>query len=419
MSGRVIYVVRSWPRLSQTFIVNEVLALERRGADIEIFAMTRSGEPLAQPQVAAVRAPVNYLDDGEQSVPARFRDHVDLAVRAPGSYASTARYAWRNPDLSSGYATATTLKCLSHAVRIARHVRALRRQGIAVAHLHAHFMHDPALVGLLTSRLTGLPYSVTAHARDLYQIPGRSLTVRADGARALLTCCEHNMDYLRAELTASAFERTRMIRHGVELTRFSPDDSADRGDSGARLISVGRLVEKKGYPDLLHACALLARNGVRFSLVIYGDGPMRAQLEQLRDEQGLAGVVEFAGEHDSSVIVNALRSADVFVLTSFVTDDGDRDGVPNVVVEAMACGLPVIATAVGGIPEAVRHRSNGLLAEPHDVPTIASHLAELLGDTDTRRRFGKEARRTVELGFDVDAAARELSEVFGVTGASR
>lgn len=156
-----------------------------------------------------------------------------------------------------------------------------------------------------------------------------------------------------------------------------------------------------------------------FSLVIYGDGPMRAQLEQLRDELGLADTIEFAGERDSEAIVEALRSADVFVLTSFVTDDGDRDGVPNVVVEAMACGLPVVATTVGGIPEAVEHRRSGLLAEPHDVSTIASHLAELLGDATMRLQFGKEARRTVELGFDVDVAARELSEVFGVSGAGR
>lgn len=418
MSGRVIYIVRSWPRLSQTFIVNEVLALERRGVDIEIFAMTRSGESLTQPQVAAVRAPVTYLDDRGAVGRRRVRDRLAVALREPRRYASTALYAWRNPDLSSGYATATTMQCFSHAVRIARHVATLKRNGIPVAHLHAHFIHDPGLVGLFTSRLSGLPYSVTAHARDLYQIPRRSLTVRSHSARALLTCCEHNMDYLRKALPASGAGHVQVIRHGVELSRFSPKDPGPAG-YGARLISIGRLVEKKGYPDLLQACAQLAANGTAFSLVVYGDGPMRTQLEELRDELGLAGVVEFAGEHDSAVIVDALRAADVFVLTSFVTDDGDRDGVPNVVVEAMACGLPVVATTVGGIPEAVEHRSNGLLAEPHDIPTIASHLAELLGDAAMRRQFGKEARRTVETGFDVDAAARELSGVFGVSGESQ
>lgn len=418
MSGRVIYVVRSWPRLSQTFIVNEVLALERLGVDIEIFSMTRSGEPLTQLQVATVRAPVTYLDDRGSAGRLRIRDHLAVALRGPRRYVSTAYYAWRNPDLSSGYATATTMQCLSHAVRIARYVHKLRRQGVTVAHLHAHFIHDPALVGLFTGRLSGLPYSVTAHARDLYQIPRRSLTVRTEHARALLTCCEHNMDYMQDVLPVSSFGRARMIRHGVELRRFTPNDSG-RVRKTARLISIGRLVEKKGYPDLLMACALLVGDGLKFSLDIYGDGPLRTQLEQQRDELGLVGVVEFAGEHDSSVIVEALRSADVFVLTSFVTDDGDRDGVPNVVVEAMACGLPVVSTTVGGIPEVVEHRRNGLLAEPHDVAAIASHLAEMLGDVAMRVQFGKEARRTVEVGFDVDAAAIQLSEVFGVAGVGR
>lgn len=414
MSGRVIYILRSWPRLSQTFIVNEVLALERRGVDIEIFAMTRSGEPLAQPQVAAVRASVTYLED-RKPARSRVRDHLAVAMHAPWTYVSTAYYAWRNPDLASGYATATTVQCFSHAVRIAHHVISSRRQGIAVAHLHAHFIHDPALVGLFTTRLGGLPpYTVTAHARDLYQIPHRSLTVRADAASAILTCCENNMDYLREVLPGSIAGRARVIRHGVELSRFSPSD-VDR-EGGAQLLSIGRMVEKKGYPDLLHACARLVGDGLDFSLVIYGDGPLRPELERLRHELGLEGVVDFAGEHDSSVIVDALRSADVFVLTSFVTDDGDRDGVPNVVVEAMACGLPVVATTIGGIPEAVEHRRSGLLAEPHDIPAIASHLAELLGDEAMRRQFGKEARRSVELGFDVDVAARELSAVFGVDG---
>lgn len=214
MSGRVIYLVRSWPRLSQTFIVNEVLALERRGVDIEIFAMTRSEESLTQPQVSAVRAPVTYLDDRGPRDRSQIREHLSVALRSPLTYLSTAFHAWRNPELSTGYATASTLQCFSHAVRIARHVNALRRQGVPIAHLHAHFIHDPALVALFAVRLCDLPpYSVTAHARDLYQIPHRSLTVRADSAVALLTCCEHNMEYLRGVLSESTLKRSRMIRH--------------------------------------------------------------------------------------------------------------------------------------------------------------------------------------------------------------
>jgi len=415
--GRLIYVVRSWPRLSQTFILNEVLALERLGVELEVFAMTGSGEDVVQPQVAAVRAPVTYLDDRERGWRARVSDHLTVAAKAPLRYASALRFARRNPDLSSGYFTCSTLQCLGQAMRISARVYRARRAGAPVAHLHAHFAHDPALIALLTTRLTGLRYSVTAHARDLYQIPARSLSVRAAGATSVLTCCRANAEYLREVLSPSGARHVRVVHHGVQLDRFTAVDGRAVGDV-TKLLSVGRLVEKKGFPDLLRACAQLQHDGLRFHLDVYGDGPLRRELICLRDELKLAEVVDFIGERDNDVVLQALRSADVFVLTPFVTADGDRDGVPNVVVEAMACGLAVVATTAGGVPEIVEHGCNGLLAEPHDVAGIARHLAYLLTDSEARARLGRAARRTVEEGYDVDAAAGELVGIFGMGGAA-
>jgi glycosyltransferase involved in cell wall biosynthesis len=409
MSRRVMYLTRSWPRLSQTFIVNEVLALERLGVELEIFAMEPSREEVRQPQVGDVRSPVTFLHGSE-----RLRDHLLVALRHPGRYLRAAVFARRNPDLASGYATATSTECFRYAVTVAARTLRLRRRGTEVAHLHAHFAHDPALIALLVRRLTGLTYSVTAHARDLYQIPQRSLRVRAADATSVLTCCEANKHYLNVEL-ASGSGKVRVIHHGVDLHQFSP--APHRPAQRVQIVSVGRLVEKKGFPDLLEACASIAADR-SFTLTVYGDGPMRPELEQLRDDLGLREVVTFAGELDSTHIVAALRQADVFAITPFVTVDGDRDGVPNVVVEALASGLPVVATKVGGVGEAVTHRRNGLLAEPRDVAAIAANLKELIGDPDLRAELGAAARHTVEQSFDVDRAAHQLVQVFGLEPAA-
>lgn len=414
----MIYVVRSWPRLSQTFIVNEVLALERLGVELEIFAMTRSGERLVQPQVAAVRAPVTYLDDGARAVGWRGGDRATLATRALWPYLRTTAFAHRHPELSRGYATASTRQCLEHAVRIGARVHRAHEDGVRIRHVHAHFAHDPALVALLASRLTGLPYTVTAHARDLYQIPRSNLVVRAASAASVLTCCRVNGEYLHQVLPEALAGRVRVVHHGVDIKRFSPT-ATDATADVPRLVSIGRMVEKKGFPDLLVACAKVRSSGIAFRLTIYGDGPMRPALERLRDDLGLQAVVDLPGERGSDEVVAALQAADAFVLTPFVTQDGDRDGVPNVVVEAMACALPVVATAVGGIPEVVQHRRNGLLAPARDVDAIAQHLITLLSDAGARARMGTAARKTVESHFDVDQAAAQLAELFAVGGGSR
>jgi glycosyltransferase involved in cell wall biosynthesis len=416
-----MYLVRSWPRLSQTFIVNEVLAQEQLGTRLELYSLTHSGERLVQPQVAAVDAQVHYLDDDRPgSRRAALGDHALVARSAPLAYVTTLLFAATRPRLTRGYATLSTLGCLAAAVRMSAEVHRARLRGAPFDHLHAHFAHDPALTALLTSRLTGVPYSITAHARDLYQIPVSSLRTRARDATAVVTCCAANVDYLRSVLPAPLHPRLHLIHHGVQVDRFVPAPRTDAG-SPVEIVSVGRLVEKKGFDDLLRACAEL-KNAfpatASFRLRIYGDGPMRADLTDLRDRLGLQEEVDLVGERDGSEILRAYQRADVFALTPCVTADGDRDGVPNVIVEAMACGLPVVTTDAGGIAEAVRHGVNGLVATPRDVGTLARHLAELVADEPRRRAMGEAGRRMVEERFDVRSAARRLSSVFAGARAS-
>jgi len=402
---RVAYVVRSWPRLSQTFILNEVTALERIGVDISIFAMTRADEPLVHPQVAGVAAPVMYLDEPPH---ARARAHARLFAAAPMRYVSTLLFAFRRRQLYGGYTSCRPLQAFGNAALVADAVSA-QRVSRPFTQIHAHFAHDPALVGLLAHRLTGLPFSFTAHARDLYQIPDAALRARVREATAVVTCCHANVEHMTR--LADDREPPRLIYHGVDLTVFRPA-AARNGRSVPQIVSVGRLVEKKGFDDLLKACALLTADGKRFACDIYGDGPQRSELEALRDQLGLAETVRFRAARTHDQLLPIYQDADVFALTPRVTGDGDRDGVPNTIVEAMACGLPVVSTRVGGTHEAVSDGVDGLLASSSDVSGIAGHLATLLDDAVRRRRMGEAAARSAQR-FDSQASAQSLAALFG------
>ena len=186
----------------------------------------------------------------------------------------------------------------------------------------------------------------------------------------------------------------------------------DQNGEPPLILSVGRLVEKKGFPDLLAACARLKQAGRQFRCAIYGEGPLHGQLSALIERLDLADCVTLAGECGQQELIPIFQRADIFALAPFVTEDNDRDGIPNVLVEAMACGLPVVSTVVAGIPELVRHGENGLMVAPHDAPALADALAALLDDQPRRERMGIAARTTVVAHFDLRAAARQIATLF-------
>jgi glycosyltransferase involved in cell wall biosynthesis len=412
MKGRVVYIVRSFPRLSQTFILNEVLALEQLGWRLHIFAIANPREALVQDGVRDVRAQVHYLEAAvRRSWMAILHEHLLMAASSPARYLRTLAFVLRRRDLATGYATASRFACFIEAVYLARLLAREGRNGAAPTHIHSHFAHDPTLIALLLKRLTGLPYSFTAHARDIYQVPRPALVERIREANAVVTCCQANLDYLTRLAPEEGREKLRLVHYGLDLATFRPAKAAPTGVP--LIVSVGRLVEKKGFGDLVKACRVLQDRDLRFRCLIYGEGSLHDELEQMVTGLGLTSEVTLAGARTQREVHAALERAQVFALTPCVTGDGDRDGMPNVLLEAMACGLPVVSTAVAGIPELVIHGQNGLLAEPHDVPAIAEHLASLLTDGSLRARLGSRARQDVVANFDREANARRLASVLG------
>ncbi|HJZ48103.1 MAG TPA: glycosyltransferase [Roseiflexaceae bacterium] len=426
---RIGYILRSYPRLSQTFIVNEILALEQLGLDLHLFAITNPREPIVQAQVAQVRAPIEYLEEAARRERSATRaDHAWAEQQWPRRYAEMIRYVEQRADLDQGYVSASRFECLDQAVYLAQMLERERSAGRPIDHLHAHFAHDPTLIALLVRMLTGISFSFTAHARDLVQIPPDALIERIDQATAMLTCSGTNIDYVNDVVPEPLRAKVHLIYHGVNLDGFQPlpqnqeprtkNQSETNGSRSSVLgsppviLSVGRLVEKKGFPDLIAACALLRQAGRAFRFAIYGGGPLHDELSAQIERLKLADHVTLEGERSQKELIPIIQRADIFALAPFVTEDGDRDGIPNVLVEAMACGLPVVSTTVAGIPELVQHGQNGLLVAPRDTAALADALLALLDDQGRRIQLGAAARASVVEHFDLRSAARRIAALF-------
>lgn len=414
---QVGYILRSYPRLSQTFIVNEMAVLEQLGVNIQIFAITNPHESIVQSQVNDIQAQVYYLESAQKQSPAAIlTEHLQLALTSPWRYFKTLGYVIQHREFDTGYTASSRYQCFLQAVHLAQRIKRQRKHNKeAINHLHAHFAHDPTLIALLVHKLIGIPYSFTAHARDLYQIHKSALIERIEQATTVVTCCENNVNYINKIVPKSLGEKVKLVYHGVNLQEFQPREAShkERSSEEAHLIlSVGRLVEKKGFPDLLHACHHLKGAGYHFRCIIYGSGPLHQELLTTIEELGLEDSVVLAGQCSQLELQAILGQADVFALTPFVTENGDRDGVPNVLVEAMACGLPVVSTAVAGIPELIIHNHNGLLAQPRDVKGIAEALATILDDKAKQKQMGKMARHTVFEHFDLHMNAYQIAKIF-------
>jgi glycosyltransferase involved in cell wall biosynthesis len=406
------YILRSYPRLSQTFILNEILALEGIGVELLIFAMTPSSEQIRQPGVDLVRSPIHYLDNrAPTSRRETARKHLQALRRIPRRYLTTAAYVLCRRDLEHGYTAASRWSCFRAALGVIDEIdRTARTGGPLVTHVHSHFAHDPTLIALLVKRLTGLPFTFTAHARDIYQTPVRALAERIDESAGVVTCCEANRAYLAGVAGPRKRGKIRVIHHGIDRTAM-PEPYPQSSDGIPTILSAGRLVEKKGFEDLLSACSLLRLRRVRFRCLIVGHGPLRDQLASAVRDLELTDQVVLTGARRQDQLLREFGRATVFALTPIVTDDGDRDGIPNVILESLACGVPVVSTAAGGITEVLIHECTGLVAPPGDIVEIAAQLERLFGDPALRRRLATAGQRVVAEQFDAHTNALQIADM--------
>jgi glycosyltransferase involved in cell wall biosynthesis len=281
-----------------------------------------------------------------------------------------------------------------------------------VDHLHAHFASTPTLVAMFAHQLSGIPYSFTAHAKDIYVNDPDVFRVKLERARAVVTCTEYNRRFLQEQFGPLCDGKLHSIYHGLDVSQFK-FTLPRRVESGDPVIlSVGRLVEKKGLADLIAAADILRRRGHSFQLEIIGSGPLRGALETQVKQLGLEDRTRLLGALAHDRVCLAYQRASVFVLPCLVTSNGDRDGIPNVLLEAMASGVPAVSTPISGIPELIESGVDGLLVPPKDPTSLAEAVERVLASQELGERLARAARAKIEASFSLDSSADRLRGVF-------
>ena len=383
-------VLKGWPRLSETFVAQELAALEARGLAFEIWSLRHPYDDRTHPLHDRVSAPVRYLPEYLHEEPLRVLRALRAARRLPGW--RRARAMWL-ADLRRDL-TRNRIRRFGQACVLAAEAPA------AVRHLYAHFLHTPASVARYAAALIGADWSVSAHAKDIWTTPDWEIREKLAETRFAVTCTAAGAERLRA--LAPSPDRVALAYHGLDLSRFPPPPDRPPHPGPLRLVSVGRLVAKKGYDDLLAALALLPGD-LDWTFRHVGGGPLSRRLKAQADSLGLAPRLTWLGKRDQTEVIAELRAADLFVLPSKIAADGDRDGLPNVLMEAASQRLPALSTAVAAIPEFLEDGVTGALVPPNDPPALAARLAQLAADPALRARLGEAAEARLRTRFGAEA----------------
>ena len=390
---KIGYVVKRYPRYSETFIVNELLAHEASGMETCIFALRPPSDTHFQDAIARVRAPVRYLRHA--GTKARELWDAMAALRThPDSLMAGLEANWDVEVVD-----------LYQALQLAQHVRTLE-----LDHLHAHFASSPTTVARLAAKMADISYSFTAHAKDIFHedVDSSDLCEKLRDASAVVTVSDFNTRHLTS-IEPTVQGRLRRIYNGMDLETFRFESPVSRPPL---ILAVGRLVEKKGFADLLEACALLRADGRRMSCRIIGAGLLEDALRERIEQLQLGEFVELVGPLPQAQIRQEVQSAAVFAAPCVISENGDRDGLPTTLVEAMALGTPIISTDVTGIPEILEDGVTGLMVPQHDPRRLAVALGRLLDDAELRQKLAGRARQLIEGRFDIRRNTAELRELF-------
>jgi glycosyltransferase involved in cell wall biosynthesis/peptidoglycan/xylan/chitin deacetylase (PgdA/CDA1 family) len=403
--ARVAYVMSRFPKLTETFVLGEVLALERRGIPVDLYPLLRERAAAVHPEAARLVERARYEPFLS---PAIVVSQLVWLRRRPGAYLR----AWRDVLLGTWGSPNFFVGAIGCFPKVAHAARRMQAEG--VTHVHCHFANHPALAGLIVHRLTEIPFSFTAHGSDLHK-DRRMLARKVAEAAFVATISHDNHRLIISECGEHVAGKVHVLRAGVDTRLFAPstlEPAAQRRDA-LRIVCVGTLHEVKGQPHLIEACRLFAGQGIDVRCTLIGGGPDEKALRAQIEAAGVAESVVVAGPRTRQQIVEELRHADALVAPSVPTRAGRREGIPVALMEAMSTGLPVVASAISGIPELVEDEVSGLLVPPGDAAAIARALRQLAADPALRERLGRAARDRVLAEFDLEASASELARRFG------
>ncbi len=395
---KIAYLMKCFPRLSETFILHEVLELEQQGLPLRIYSLLPP-EGKINDAARDVQATITY-------VPRGFPTGMQIL------FVAALKRFLASPILFLKVCLLALLRFHHHAtpkhLLLAAYVANQVEQD-GITHIHAHFANTPTTVALLVHQFTGVSYSFTAHAKDIYLSRKKALGYKMSNARFVVTCTGYNQQYLNSLECPPESGTIHRIYHGLDLRAFPARSfSSTPSDVRPLILSVARLVEKKGLSYLLDACQMLKEQGYDFTCRIVGDGELRPLLEQRIRELSLSDCVELWGSEKHERVIEMYQQATLSVLPCVISENGDRDGIPNVLVESLFMGVPIVSTPISGIPELISPGLNGLLVPSRDSKALAIALARLLDSPSLRHRLAYAGRQTVLERFNMARNATSL-----------
>jgi glycosyltransferase involved in cell wall biosynthesis len=394
------YLGRILPTISETFVVREIAALRRLGLSVKVFSLHPPETGVLHPEAPDLAREAEVLIQPRN--PLFWLTHLVFALRFPGRYFHCL-YAY---VLFADEPWRSRRRCLSYFMVAPFAAWRLRRAGIQ--HLHAHFANAPASVALMAAALAGISFSFTAHAYDIF-IDKVLLPAKLTEAAFVACISRYNRRYLQEHYPEARRAHLEVVRNGLDIDRFCPNPHPQ--GTPPCIIAVGRLVETKGFHVLVEACARLRDRGLPCQGLIIGDGPEAGRLQDLINDCGVTDRIVLKGKLPPDELLPYFRRADVLAMPSCIRNQ-DADGIPTVLIEAMAMEIPVVATRVSGIPELVVAGETGLLVDPDDAAALAEALERLLRDQDLAQRLARAGRNLVVAQFNGEASARQLRGLF-------
>jgi glycosyltransferase involved in cell wall biosynthesis len=409
MSSKIAYIVSRFPHLPETFILREMISLEQLGWQIELYPLIIQQKGLihqeALPWVARAHA-VPWVSL------ALLKANIARLIRHPRQYLSVFwRTLWGN--LRSPKFLVRALLLFPRAVWMADRFKA-----DGINHIHAHYATHPALVAWLINQLTGISYSITVHAHDIF-VEKPMLATKLQDSVFVSSISEFNRKYLVDMFGSWVQQKTQIVRCGIDPAYYGNEKSVNAGRTGRlEIISIGSLQPYKGHMYLVKACIELQKNGIPFRCRIVGGGDLRPMLERAIRENHLDDLVELMGPRTQDEVSRLLRTANCYVQPSVITPSGKMEGIPVALMEAMVSGIPVIATSISGIPELVRNGDTGWLVPPENVNALADALSQVYRDPAEAHKRARSGRRWVLDEFELLSNVKKLSSLFAQSSLS-